>query len=805
MSKAGVSRTVVTTWLGLALLVPALSQAAWPADPTVNAPVCTAAGTQEGAVMAPVATGGTVIAWRDYRAFPQQMYAQRLAADGTPLWGTNGVALGNFFGSLTYPAIFSDNIGGAIVVWLDWRETNPAFYAQRIGNDGSILWTPGGVRLAVANSSYPDCALISDGSGGAIAVWRDLRNGGTSLVAQRIPFSGIPQWGADGAVLHTSFGDMGFPAVATDVVGGAVVVWHEDPVGDPFNLNFDLYAMHVQSNGFIVWGAGDGAPVCSAAGDQMQPVIVSDAAGGVVVAWQDSRNGGQDLYAQRVQPWGEVAWAGDGVAVSTAVNDQVDPSITTDGAAGAIVAWRDRRSGDFDIYAQSLDTYGNARWTTDGLALVQETGNQIFPVVAPDLAGGAIVAWTDMRTGVDVYARQVSANGVVRGPAGGVAIGTAANTQDQTKIATDNAGGAVVAWRDNRTGSADIYAQRLSARGALGSEPVIANVQDVPNDQGGRLKLSWYASDLDASPAYGIGSYWIWRSVPPNYAAAALERGAPLLDAEAKSAPVAGLTLTSTVEGDKTIFWEYVGSQFAAADEGYSYVVPTTSDSLPSSNPLTLVRVQARAAVGAGFWNSPSGSGYSVDNLAPPQPAAFTGNTAGGNTALHWLPVAVPDLAGYRLYRGATAAFVPGPGNLVAAQADTGYVDATAGAHYYKLCAEDIHGNQGPFAVLAPQYTSGVDGRLPGVAVLSQNAPNPFNPRTTIRFTLPGDGVARLAIYDLAGRLVRTLVAGSLAAGEHEAVWDGCDDAGRAQASGSYLARLEAGSGVRTVRMALVR
>jgi hypothetical protein len=115
-----------------------------------------------------------------------------------------------------------------------------------------------------------------------------------------------------------------------------------------------------------------------------------------------------------------------------------------------------------------------------------------------------------------------------------------------------------------------------------------------------------------------------------------------------------------------------------------------------------------------------------------------------------------------------------------------------AGAHYYKLCAEDIHGNQGPFAVLAPQYTSGVSGQLPGVAVLSQNAPNPFNPRTTIRFTLPADGGARLAIYDLAGRLVRTLVAGSLAAGEHEAVWDGCDDAGRAQASGSYLARLEA-------------
>jgi len=71
--------------------------------------------------------------------------------------------------------------------------------------------------------------------------------------------------------------------------------------------------------------------------------------------------------------------------------------------------------------------------------------------------------------------------------------------------------------------------------------------------------------------------------------------------------------------------------------------------------------------------------------------------------------------------------------------------------------------------------------------------PNPFNPRTTIRFDLATHAHARLAIHDVSGRLVRTLVDGPLPAGEHEARWDGRDARGERVASGVYLCRLQAG------------
>ncbi len=95
--------------------------------------------------------------------------------------------------------------------------------------------------------------------------------------------------------------------------------------------------------------------------------------------------------------------------------------------------------------------------------------------------------------------------------------------------------------------------------------------------------------------------------------------------------------------------------------------------------------------------------------------------------------------------------------------------------------------------------------QAPTVFALGQNHPNPFNPRTEIRFALPADGEARLAIYDLSGRRVRTLVEGSLPAGTHHVVWDGTDDAGQALASGVYFYRLETAAQTLSRKMLLLK
>ncbi|MFH1690612.1 MAG: T9SS type A sorting domain-containing protein, partial [Candidatus Eisenbacteria bacterium] len=75
---------------------------------------------------------------------------------------------------------------------------------------------------------------------------------------------------------------------------------------------------------------------------------------------------------------------------------------------------------------------------------------------------------------------------------------------------------------------------------------------------------------------------------------------------------------------------------------------------------------------------------------------------------------------------------------------------------------------------------------------LSPNFPNPFNPSTAIQYRVPSPGSrVSLCVYDLSGRVVRTLVDAYRSGGEHLAVWRGLDDGGREVGSGVYFYRLE--------------
>jgi hypothetical protein len=85
------------------------------------------------------------------------------------------------------------------------------------------------------------------------------------------------------------------------------------------------------------------------------------------------------------------------------------------------------------------------------------------------------------------------------------------------------------------------------------------------------------------------------------------------------------------------------------------------------------------------------------------------------------------------------------------------------------------------------------------------NRPNPFNPSTTISYTLPVSGQASLTVYDITGRKVRELLSESLSAGTHTARWDGKDARGNAVSSGVYIARLCSGKFAATGKMLLMR
>ena len=88
--------------------------------------------------------------------------------------------------------------------------------------------------------------------------------------------------------------------------------------------------------------------------------------------------------------------------VCTFTNKQIDLRMMDDGKKGVFIAWKDYRQGGIpDIYIQRLDSSGLAKWTADGVALCTDPADQSTPSITTDMKGGAIVAWSDWRSGVE--------------------------------------------------------------------------------------------------------------------------------------------------------------------------------------------------------------------------------------------------------------------------------------------------------------------------------------------------------------------------------------------------------------------
>jgi len=796
--------------------------AAWPHSTTGNVQLTAVPFQKQQFVACSDGAGGMLCAWADVRTGIYRIYATKILADGTlaPGWPVNGAQLYTFTTTRTQnaPVICTDGAGGAIVAWNEvYSGSDVDVEAQHIAANGTLGWGTAGVALCSLGDLQENSTIVPDGSGGAFFAWTDRRSGTNwDIYSQHLTSGGTiaaGSWVAQGLAVCTAALDQVSPTMCRDGFGGINLCWLDTRGPQPYAI----YSQRLTAAGTIPGGwVANGTAIVALAQAIGDIRVVPDVFGGGLYVWADSRSGNSDVYCTSMDGSGTVIGFLGGGAICSAPGSQNSLTVIPDNSGGAYVAWNDLRSGDFDIYAQRITGSGGiaAGWPSaaTALAVCTATGSQAGPALVSDGGDGALIFWSDGRIGIrtDVYATHLMGNGTVAegwNVYSNTPVCTADGDQFTVAAVTDGASGAVAAWLDSRNGAlaySDVFAQRIERFGQLGNpEPALVNVRDVPNDQGGSVRVSWNASYMDAYPTYGVSAYWLWRQAPAAQALAAMRQGARLVGVEEDASAIRGHVFRAVSTTEATWYWEYVSSQVANGFPGYSLVTPTTSDSIGAGNPRTVFMIEARGG-GNVHWDSAPDSGYSVDNLPPVLPMPFTGAYSSGAAHLHWGPNHETDLAGYRLYKGASAGFTPGPGNLVVALPDTGYADAGAAGFYYKLSAVDIHGNESSFALLTPSGTTAV-GELPAELSFSGAAPNPIREDTIIRWALPRSERVRLEIVDPAGRVVRRLLDGVQPAGNREALWNARDGAGRTVPSGIYFIRFEAEGRILTSRVATIR
>lgn len=540
-----------------------------------------------------------------------------------------------------------------------------------------------------------------------------------------------------------------------------------------------------------IWGnANTGTVISNAANNQLDVRSIPDGSGGAIMTWGDTRNNNSDIFAQRVNAWGQVQWAPDGAPVRVAGSQQTNPCIVPDGAGGAIIFYEHlANNGSTDIHAQRIDSSGNQLWLT-GVLICTAMNDQLLPRAVPDGSGGAIVIWQDNRQGsnadADLFAQHVNSSGAVLWNNNGVGVSTASQKQTNARIIADTNGGVIIAWTDFRDGSSySVFAQRLNPAGVpawtsdgvpivtgIGSEITPAIVSD---DAGGAI-LAWDNGGGSSSNVWAqrinVAGVSQWNIGGVSVCAALQNQSSPQMIPDGS--------------GGAIIAWQDLRDTVNFVDEDiYAQRINSSGGSLwtPNGNLVCAVSGQSilPQVISDGFggaivvWTDTRTNDYNI--------YAQRINPAG--TRL-WDPAGAPVTIANSGQTG------PAPVTDTAGGVIVGWTDTRNGNF-------DVYANR----ITAGGITPTAVGDTPAAASVSlgQNRPNPFNPSTTIEYTLTARTPVTIDIFDAKGARVASLDEGMREPGTHRAVWN----ASPSVSSGVYFYRLAGAPKAESKKMVLVK
>jgi hypothetical protein len=219
----------------------------------------------------------------------------------------------------------------------------------------------------------------------------------------------------------------------------------------------------------------------------------------------------------------------------------------------------------------------------------------------------------------------------------------------------------------------------------------------------------------------------------------------------------------------------------------------------------------SRSDVGCygGLW----GETYTYQDYPPRAPDSLKARSLNDMIVLSWKPNTESDLSHYVVYKSTSSVFIPDSSNMVGevpkdSSAFRDYDFIMGQTYYYRVSAWDLTGHESEYSDELPVLATDVgeyteEENRPPVFQLFQNYPNPFNSSTVIWYYLPDVGYqpaeVEITVYNLLGKVVRTLVKTRQYPREHKVLWDGKDDSGKEVGSGIYFYRLKV-SGLQLVK-----
>ena len=453
-----------------------VTSAQWSTDPA--APQSLGSGVY--AQVAATSDGGVYVAWLSDGNY--HVYLQRMNALGEPQLGDNGMVVSDN-ANASWIAVYHLNLAvdsedNAIITTVDQRTGVWEVYAWKIAPDGSMLWGDDGVALTTASTSNmsPRLTVLPDNSVVVTCTHND-----NTVFFQRISATGALLWGT-GILIADNNANLLSPQPIVSGNGDVLIQWVRQ-TGPVWAADSELYLQKYDYDGNPQWSnpivaAG---PVVFPMGNWSQQ-SVADADSGSFSAWTEMSGNAQSAVVQHISGDGALSWTGSVDLSANSSNFRMSPQLTVaDDTQELMAVWREANGSQSQrgVYAQRLDSSGNRLWGANGTAVVGLNSNYDYlDLSVAGFGDDLIAAYIEQSVNMngDIYAARLDADGNYVWT-GGAATVTNSGSPKSDMMTGKGLGCLFIAWTENGS----VYTHCLLEDGTLGA-PDAGGVLLVPSE-----------------------------------------------------------------------------------------------------------------------------------------------------------------------------------------------------------------------------------------------------------------------------------------------------------------------------------
>ena len=841
---------IITNLFIRLLLLTSVISAQWSSDPA--SPQLLGSGVQ--AQVKATSDGGVYVAWLtdmgDYH-----VYLQRFDATGVAQFDEGGMLVSDHNND-SWIAVFHMNLAvdsdnNAIITVLDQRSGPWNVYAYKISSDGSMVWGDNGV--SVSNSSQtnysPRFAVLPDNS--VMVAWSP---NATTIEIQRISSDGGLMWG-DGILIEDSNESLMYPQPIVDSNGDALVQWIGQS-GPVWAANSVLYLQKYDLDGISQWSEPtvSAGPVVFPMGNWSQQ-LVAGTGGSSFSAWTQFSGNVQNAVSQHITEEGSIAWAG-GVDLSTnSSNFRMSPMLSVAEETQELMAvWKESNESQSQrgISGQRLDSSGNQLWGSNGVTVVAlNSSYDYLDLFVAGFGEELISAYIQQSANMDgdIYANRLDAEGNSVWTNETVTV-TNTGTAKSDMMAGKGPNCLFIAWTENGS----VYAHCLREDGTLGP-PDVGSSDCTADDGTEGVELWSVCYSIENTTSLNLSNTQITGEIPPEIGNLTnlntLSLGSTYIAGEIPP-EIGSLTNLNYLHLNNN---QLIGEIPPEIGSLTNLVILSLSD-----NQLTGEIYETLCNLN---WNY---STIENNQFCPPYPSCiedYVGyqDTTNCEQIIDWIfSVSNPVIEVYgnndqwnpgdtltielELCNNSDTAHMYYPGVIL--ESDSNLTTILNDSYWFYGMEADTCNNV-QFIVLAdstiisdtivtfsaypealncqnhPEYcidgdtltfdipiileyvSNDINNFIPKEFILHQNYPNPFNPVTTLRYDLPEDANVNISIYDMMGRVVKTLVNAEQITGYRSIQWDATNNQGQPVSAGLYLYTIEAGDFRQTKKMVLLK